>query len=141
MLENIEPNILFGLGGCALVALMAFFFFGELRRERDKHQEAVEEMEQMEEESFDLPEPIAKTARVMEKRFASDVIGTKSVKQVSSYYVTFFTEDGETVEYAVPREIFLQIEKGEERTLVTIGGQFFDYGDGEDLPKDDNESS
>lgn len=136
MFENIEPDILFGLGGCALVALMAFFFFRELRRERDKHQEAVEEMEQMEEESFDLPEPIVKTARVMEKRFASDVIGTKSVKQVSSYYVTFFTEDGETVEYAVPEEIFVTIEKGQESTLVTVDGDFFDFGDGEDAPEE-----
>ena len=55
---------------------------------------------------------------------------------MSSYFVTFFTEDGETVEYSVPKELFLAIEKGQESTLVTVDSQFFDFGDGEDAPEE-----
>ena len=136
MWNHIDSNLLLGIVGGVVLAMVAVLSFREIRREKAKHQQAVEEMEQMEEENYTLPEPVAKTARVIDKRFSSDVIGTKSVKQVSSFFVTFFTEDGETVEYPIPEEIFLQIEKGQESTLVTVDGQFFDFGDGEDAPEE-----
>ena len=136
MWNHIDPDLLLSIAGGVFLTMVAVMSFREIRREKAKRQEAVEEMEQMEEEDYTLPEPIAQNARVVEKRFSSDVIGTKSVKQVSSFFVTFFTEDGETVEYPVPREIFERLEKGQESTLVTIDGEFFDFGDGEDAPEE-----
>lgn len=136
MFDILDPSLLLPAAGVVFIVGMTIWFSREMNKERAKHQQAVEEMEQMEEEDYTLPEPVAKTARVIDKRFSSDVIGTKSVKQVSSYFVTFFTEDGDTVEYPVPEELFLAIEKGQESTLVTIDGDFFDFGDGEDAPEE-----
>ena len=136
MFNSIDPSLILPAVGFVFIAGMAVWFSREMSKERAKHQQAVEEMEQMEEEDYALPEAVAVNARVIDKRFSSDVIGTKSVKQVSSYFVTFFTENGETVEYSVPEELFLAIEKGQESTLVTVDGQFFDFGDGEDAPEE-----
>ncbi|MBQ8382522.1 MAG: hypothetical protein IJX47_04870 [Clostridia bacterium] len=106
MFNSIDPSFLPAIG-IVFFAGMAVFGIRKLRKEISKHQQAVEEMEQMEaDENYTLPDLVTKNARVVEKRFSSDVIGTKSVKQVSSFFVTFFTEDGETVEYPVPRELF-----------------------------------
>ena len=133
-MNNIDPFSLIGIGTIICLAILAIYMYVYCARIRTERQEALDEMEQTEEEEeYELPEPVACNARVMEKRFASDVIGTKSVRQVRSYYVTFFTEDGETVEYPVPEEIFLTIEKGQESTLVTVDGKFFDFGDGENI--------
>ncbi len=134
-------HIIIVIGGVCLLIVFALFaklFYTEIQREKSKKQASVEEMHRLEEAEA-LPEPILRNARVIDKRFESDVMGTRSVRQVSSYFVTFFTEDGETVEYDVPREIFLQIEKGQESTLVTLDGKFFDFSDGEDASTEETE--
>ena len=137
MFENLDFGAIFAIIVCILLALIAWWIFRDTRQNLNDRHQRLEQMEQEDQtEDYTLPEPIAVTARVMEKRFQSDVIGTKSVKQVSSYFVTFFTEDGETLEYPVPEEIFQRIEKGQESTLVTVDGQFFDFGDGEDAPEE-----
>ncbi|MBO5778309.1 MAG: hypothetical protein J6R82_01940 [Clostridia bacterium] len=138
MFENLDFGAILAIIICILLAFIAWWTFRDTRQKLDGRKQMLAEMEQ-EEQAEELPaepEAVAVTARVIDKRFSSDVIGTKSVKQVSSYFVTFFTEDGETVEYPVPEEIFLQIEKGQESTLVTVDGQFFDFGDGEDAPEE-----
>ena len=134
MMNGIDLYTLIGIGAIICLAILAIYTYVYCARIRTERQEALDEMKQTEEEEHELPEPVACNARVLEKRFASDVIGTKSVKQVSSYYVTFFTEDDETVKYAVPEEIFLRIEQGQESTLVTVDGEFLDFGEGEDAP-------
>lgn len=131
-------HIIIVIGGACLLIVFALFaklFYTEIRKEKSKRQESAEEMHRLE-EAKELSEPILQNARVIDKRFESDVMGTRSVRQASSYFVTFLTEDGETVEYDVPREIFLQIEKGQESTLVTVDGKFFDFSDGESVPED-----
>ena len=138
MMNGIDPYTLIGIGAIICLAILAIYTYVYCARIRTERQEALDKMEQTEEEEYELPEPVACNARVLEKHFASDVIGTKSVKQVSSYYVTFFTEDGETVEYPVPEEIFLTIEKGQESTLITVDGKFFDFSDGESVEEEED---
>lgn len=140
MFSSVSNDILLLIASIVFAVLIGIILFKRTRRDLAMYEEELKEAklsppepEAEEEDELPLPEPIAKNARVVEKRFESDVIGTKSVKQVSSFYVTFFTEDGETVEHAVPQELFLSIEKGQESTLITIDGQFFDFGDGEEV--------
>jgi hypothetical protein len=138
MFENLDFGAIFAIIVCILLALIAWWIFRDTRQKLDGRKQMLAKMEQ-DEQSEELPselEAVAVNARVIDKRFSSDVIGTKSVKQVSSFIVTFFTEDGETLEYPVPEEIFLQIENGQESTLVTVDGQFFDFCDGEDAPEE-----
>ena len=48
-------------------------------------------------------------------------------------YITFLTEKDEEVTYPVRQEIFERVEEGQEGTLVTVNGNFFDFGDGVDV--------
>ncbi len=59
--------------------------------------------------------------------------GLNLPKNESSFALVFETEEGETEEYPVPQEFFMQTEEGQEGTLVTINGMFFDFGEGQDI--------
>ena len=54
-------------------------------------------------------------------------------------YITFLTEKDEEVTYPVRQELFEQIEEGQEGTLVTVNGNFFYFGDGEDVEAEEPE--
>ena len=72
-------------------------------------------------------------ARVISKDFESKVNGTKYVRHSSSFFVTFLTDDGEEKEFKVTRELFDRLYEDQTGTLVTVNGNFFDFGDGEEL--------
>ena len=40
---------------------------------------------------------------------------------------------GDIVEYDVPQELFDYINIGQRGTLATVDGEFFDFGDGEEI--------
>ena len=49
------------------------------------------------------------------------------------YNVKFLTTENEKVEYSVPEKLFGCISVGQKGTLATIDGEFFDFGDGEEI--------
>ena len=49
------------------------------------------------------------------------------------YNVKFLTAGNETVVYSVPQELFDYISIGQRGTLATVDGEFFDFGDGEEI--------
>ena len=49
------------------------------------------------------------------------------------YYVTFLTDDGEAKEYAVSEEMYQKCTPNATGMLVTVDGNFFDFGDGEEI--------
>ena len=53
--------------------------------------------------------------------------------QVDEYYATFRLETGEEVEYKIPEELFYTLQQEEEGVLVTVNGNFFDFGSGEEI--------
>ena len=53
--------------------------------------------------------------------------------QVDEYYATFRLETGEEIEYKISEELFFTLTEGEEGTLVTVNGNFFDFGSGEEI--------
>ena len=53
--------------------------------------------------------------------------------QVDEYYATFLLETGEEVEYKIPEELFSTLQEEEEGILVTVNGNFFDFGNGEEI--------
>ena len=73
-------------------------------------------------------------ARVLQKKINHYYYkGLNLPKNESSFVLVFETEEGETEEYPVPQEFFMQTEEGQEGTLVTINGMFFDFGEGQDI--------
>ena len=49
------------------------------------------------------------------------------------FFVSFLTDDGETREYRVTKEIYERCEIYQTGDLVTYDGIFFDFGEGEEF--------
>jgi hypothetical protein len=79
------------------------------------------------------PEPVAYPARVVDMRVElGNKGGSKRPKTGVSFLVTFLTDDGERMEYAVPEELYVTLNVDQTGTLVILNEGFFDFGDGED---------
>ncbi len=83
-------------------------------------------------ESDEIPSHVATRATVTDKsteiaRNASHLTPDCSI----AFGVEFLTENGERVWYEVDEQAFENIEIGQTSTLVTVGGRFFAFGDGD----------
>ena len=91
----------------------------------------------LEEEYAKEPEYVFQNAKVLSKR--KSIYYQPSLRMMvlpehgEQCYVTFLIESGETVEYGVREELWIELEENQEGTLVTVNGNFFDFGDGTDL--------
>ena len=75
-------------------------------------------------------------ATVCKKRICGVHVGpSKLPKYATIYEMTFITEDGSKVSYSVPEELYENTPEGKAGTLVTQNGEFFDFGEGEDIPE------
>ena len=90
------------------------------------------------------PEYVFKQAKITSMRnhvyYQQNLGFPQMPKKVDEYYVTFLNEDGEEKEYLVSQEFFYNVVKGEEGTLITVNGNFFDFGDGVDVVEETPES-
>jgi hypothetical protein len=85
------------------------------------------------EDGWVAPEPVAYPARVVDMRVEiGNKGGSKRPKTGVSFLVTFLTDDGERMEYAVPEELYVTLNVDQTGTLVILNEDFFDFGDGED---------
>lgn len=111
--------IVIGLG----IVLIAFLTILELKKRKNS--------------TFDdLPERdvFIKKAEVISKYVDTKRTGSyKYPNHHLVYRVLFRTENGETKEYSVPIEIFNACEPHTTGDLVTVDGDFFDFGEGEDI--------
>ena len=72
---------------------------------------------------------VVKKDVAMEKNVPGKVVHTHKLV----YGVQFLTEDNQTVEYSVPEELYDYIYIGQKGTLATVDGEFFDFGEGENI--------
>ena len=98
----------------------------------------IEESEERGEEIFQINETepeffnaTVKSKRIFE-RFVNGVSWTTPVG-VFEYYATFTLENGEEREYQLSQEVFENIREEQTGVLVLISGNFFSFGDGEDI--------
>ena len=85
-------------------------------------------------EEVEAADPVATPARVMSKY--TDIKRTGSYKSPSHqmmYYVVFKQDDGEIKEFAVTPYMFEKCELYSTGMLVTVDGEFFDFGQGEEI--------
>lgn len=112
------------------IVLVVFLSKDELKEEKRKKEE-------MWNEPIAEPQTEFIHARILQKQINSHYYkGLHLPMNVTSYVLVFETEDGNTLEFTVPEEFFVKTEEGQEGTLVTVNGTFFDFGDGEDIEGD-----
>ena len=131
---NLIIIITIAVGIITIVAFLIYYIKVEAPKEQEKErirrQKVLEEYEKE-------PEYVFAQARVLSKR-RSDYYKTElRIPQlpalVNEFYITFETEDNKTTEFPVRQEIYEDITEGQEGTLVTVNGNFFDFGDGEEI--------
>ncbi len=72
---------------------------------------------------------VVKKDVAMEKNVPGKIVRTHQLV----YAVQFLTEDNQTVEYSVPEELYDYIYIGQKGILATVDGEFFAFGDGENI--------
>ena len=93
--------------------------------------ESEEPMYQIEETEAEFYVATVKSKRIYE-RFVNGVSWTTPVG-VFEYYVTFELENGEEMEHKISQELYEILNEGQTGTLVLFNGNFFSFGDGEDV--------
>ena len=96
--------------------------------------ETDEPMYQMEEPFTEYFESTVKSKRIYE-RFVNGVSWTTPVGRFQ-YFVTFLLENGEEREYEVEPDTYEKMEDGQTGLLVLVNGNFFAFGDGEEIEEE-----
>ncbi|MBR2646266.1 MAG: DUF2500 family protein [Clostridia bacterium] len=124
------------IGGVIMLGLLIYLFAVEvpksMAKERVRREQVLKEYEKEPEYKF-------VKAQVLSKEKEAYYVGIKLSKLVEEYYIHFLTEDGDEMGLRVRQDVFEKIEEGQEGTLVTVNGNFFDFGDGVDVETFDGE--
>lgn len=114
------------------VGLIVFFIVNRRIVKKDM-QKQLEEFE----ESFVPSEPVSIGARVMEKREGIIKYGSsRTPLHRIEYRMVFLTDDGKTLDLIVPEETYHKYNEYDVSTLVTVDGEFYHFGDGEEASAD-----
>ena len=89
-----------------------------------KYKKRLNELESEPVEKLPLTEI---NVRVVSMRCGTKVYGTKSPELHKEFFVTFLTDNGETLEYKVEEEIYLSIYEDQTGTLATVNGNFYGF--------------
>ena len=126
-------NVYVAIVATLLVLLMGFVVYISIK-DSIKQKRRNRQMQLEMEIPLKLPDVDGVYATVLEKDI---VMHKKSDGKYGGhtliYNVTFLTSGNETVVYSVPQELFDYINIGQRGTLATIDGEFFDFGDGEEI--------
>ena len=115
------------VGVLIIVAGLIFGIKASIKQERLRREKVLEEYEKQPEYAFCQ-------ATVLESKKVVYYTGVNISRQVAECTVVFQTEEGEKLKFQLREEVFDRLEKGQKGTLVTVNGNFFDFGDGEEVP-------
>ena len=118
------------VGGALIVGTLVFYFL--FQYPKDKERERLRR-QCVEKEYEKQPEYQFRQATVIEKRKTAYYVGVNISKQVRECIVVFQTEEGETLTFQIRDELFDGIQENQKGMLVTVNGNFFYFGDGEDV--------
>ena len=117
----------------AMAVLLLVCMVKQYLKTKAKNEATAEELEAY----YELPPIDAVNAVVLSKDILMEknVVSPEKIVRTHKliYNVQFSTEDGNIVEYDVPQELFDYISIGQRGTLATVDGEFFDFGDGEEI--------
>ena len=103
----------------------------ELLKKVEDSLDSDEPMYQIEETATEFFEAKIKAKRIY-KKFTTGVSMATPVS-IFQYFATFELENGEEIEYGISEECYEGIEEGQTGTLVIVNGNFFSFGEGEDV--------
>jgi len=83
--------------------------------------------------NYDKDVIVAVGARVIAKTTYIDYKGTKMPQHNIVYSVEFLTDDGRNIKYDVTKQLFESVHEHDTGKLVTINGNFLDFGKGETI--------
>ena len=109
--------------GCVFAALSE-------KKYKENHVEEISDSDE-----YIEPEFISVGATVLGKGGFHKYYGTKITHHTLLFRVAFMTDDGDEVIFEIPQEIYDRISEGQHGDLVTVNGNFFDFGDGETVPE------
>ena len=131
-------QVMIVLSGVLLVCAMTAIFVLMYKESRaakagEKTAASTEEpIQETDENGEALPELSAYEATITEKRVETRRAGTHIPVHDVEYWLTFETSEGEK-RFKVARDYFDTVNKGDVGTLVLAGGDFFDFGEGEEI--------
>lgn len=134
MPDEVYYGLLVGIPLLAVVIIVICYFKFQYPKDREKErirrQQVLEDYEKEPEYAFFNAKVISARKYIYNKMdFAMPMLPA----QVDEYYATFRLETGEEVEYKIPEELFYTLQQEEEGVLVTVNGNFFDFGSGEEI--------
>ena len=108
----------------------------------DEEDEESEEDELDEEDLLDEDGPALEAfeAKVIAKKMESLVNGTNVSMRAVEFILIFETSEGEKKSFIVDRKRFDSVNEGDEGTLVLLGGEIFDFGEGEEIVEETAET-
>ena len=65
----------------------------------------------------------------LKKSIAEYKGGSKNPSYKMAFEVLFLTEDGKKMAFEVPEELYARVSEGQSGRLMTIGGNFLDFGE------------
>ena len=114
-----------------LIAMVYLFVIAPIRLHCD-HKKAMKKP--YEEDDVREPEFRSVGARVIGVgQFHSYNGSPKMLKYKMLYRVAFMTDEGKELVFEIPEEIHERISEGQHGNLITVNGNFFDFGDGEEI--------
>lgn len=85
-------------------------------------------------DDVEMSDAVGIEAEVISKNSETLTVGSyKTPDMKIEYRITFKTENNALVDYEVSKEIYDKYNTGDKGLLVTIDGNFFDFGQGEDI--------
>lgn len=128
---------IYGGSGFFVVVVIVLLLVVAMIRQHQKTKAINEALMEELETEYELPPAEAVNAVVLGKEILMEknVVSPEKIVRTHKliYNVQFSTDSGDIVEYDVPQELFDYINIGQRGILATVDGEFFDFGDGEEI--------
>ena len=116
---------------CLILGMLILIgIFDVKERKRRKNEPEAHDWDSA--EDCDIQDDIAELnevgAQLIDQRCGVGVYGMRNVNVKEHYCVAFLTDDGRTLEFFVPEEIYLALDKGQKGILITTAkGAFYGF--------------
>lgn len=135
LLSNLDIYLPLGIGLAGIIGLVGFliWYYPKAKRQEELRRKKVEE-EYEKEPEYDFVK-----AKALKKRKEFYYVSNINIpRSQEDYFVTFLTQTGEEKEYPVGKDTYDEIQENQEGELVTVNGNFFYFGDGEEVAEENN---
>ncbi len=91
------------------------------------HRQQRKEIAEMETYPEDMQDFLEVKVQVIDKRCGVSATGTKISQVGKKFVVTFMTDQGQTMEYEILEQSYLEMGDAKSGTLLTVNGNFYGF--------------